>query len=314
MHGRIRKQAPLMAAMAFALVSAGAALGQSKPAGVPPRLLDDDRTPPREMGRDRDDRMRHDMGPMESANSDFPSGEVRGAVEANARAAFARANFRRLEYSLGNAIRQMQYTFDHSHDMIDALKAEQQAWNDYLAARNAALRSVVNDSKYQANVALKHELGEQIAEVRATYDAAKPTEKDAQAGHDEVKMKAVVNLATVKLNYAQVVTDMEVSALRGDAKVADARSRLMSAGTRVQALRDEFDSSMRSNQELAGIRRQIEDARIASITAESFRGGAVEAANQALDYAYYKNRFTYNLNNAYDYGYGYGYGTRVARY
>jgi hypothetical protein len=120
-----------------------------------------------------------------------------------------------------------------------------------------------------------------------------------------------VKLANVKLDYAQVVTDMEVAALRNDSKVADARNKLMAAGARVQAQRDGFDASMRSSKELAKLRDQIEDARVASITSEAYRDGAVEAANTALDYAYWKNRYNYP-NWSTDWPYYGGYGTRVA--
>src|SRR5579862_3807002 len=81
--------------------------------------------------------------PSDSQNqNDFPAVEVHTAVEANARCAFARANFHRLQYSLDSMIRRMQYDFEHSKDLVDASKAEQQAWENYLAARNEALKPV----------------------------------------------------------------------------------------------------------------------------------------------------------------------------
>src|SRR5947208_16003735 len=139
---------------------------------------------------------------------------------------------------------------------------------------------------------------DRIAAARGSYDV----QLSSANGHaavvvvDQAKMKEIVTLAIVKLNYAQVATDMEVAALKNDSKVADARSRLMSAGARVQSMRDDFDHKMRTSRELADIRGKIEDARVALITAEAYRNGAVEAANEALDYAYYKNRYTYNYN------------------
>jgi len=71
---------------------------------------------------------------------------------------------------------------------------------------------------------------------------------------------------------------------------------------------------VRNSPELAAIRGRIEDARVALITAEAYRNGAVEAANTALDYTYYKNRFNTGYNtDGYPYGYGYGGGV-VVRY
>jgi hypothetical protein len=263
-------------------------------------------------GRDRAgdrDRLRERDRDETYAPHDYPAGAVHEAIDSNARATFARLQYQRLQSSMDARIRQIQYEFEHSQEMADALKAEQQAWDDYVAARRAALKSVVDDPKYQANVALKNEMGDKIAEVRATYDDhMRPIRDRHIAGAvEQAKMKEVTDMAYVKLDYAQVATDMEVAALKNDGKVADARSRLMSAGARVQALRDGFDRQLRSNQELAALRGKIEDARIASITAQTYRNGTVEAANEALDYAYWKNR--YNYNNYYNgWGWDYGYG------
>lgn len=287
----------LGAPLALAIMTAGAAFGQTKPNNRP--STDDP------LSRERDNR---EMGHHDDYGryGDYPSSDIHTAVEANARTAFARATYHRLQDSLNSAIRQMQYNFEHSPEYVDALKTEQMAWEDYLAARSVALRSVVSDPKYQANVALKHELGEEIAEVRAAYDAVAPRDTRAAEIHDHLKMKKLVVLATVKLDYAQVATDMEVAALKNDPKVADTRSKLMSAGARVSALREKFDRTVRNSEELASLRGRIEDARISLITAEAFRDGAVEAANTALDYTYYKNRFSGNYVG-YEYGFYAGY-------
>jgi hypothetical protein len=289
-------------------LAAGAALGQpSRPAAA-------DRAGERGMGED----IRgvgggaggaHDNHDYTGGGGDeFPRAEVHDAVDANARTAFARAQYHRLQDSLSSAIRQMQYNFDHSTDMTDALKVEQQAWEDYVAARNAALKDVVSDPKYQASVTMKNEMGDRIAEAKADYAAMPiPSNKKAAAAANHVQMREIVTLALVKLDYAQVATDMEVAAVRQDSKVADARKRLMEAGTRVQALRNDFDMKLRNSPELAALRSKIDDARIAFITAESYRNGAVDAANEALDYAYYKTRYQYYGGGYGYYGYG-GYG------
>jgi hypothetical protein len=301
----LKRTTLMLGAGAIALVTAGTAPAQTRPMD---RRGDDPIIRDREVIRhDRDDGGYR--GGRYDRNSDYPASEVHDAVDANARTAFARAQYRRAQDALNAAIRDMQYNFEHSAEMADALKAEQRAWEDYVAARNAALRSVVSDPKYQANVAEKNEMTDRIAEARGSYDVtlASTSSRAAVVAVDQMKMKEIVNLAIVKLNYAQVATDMEVAALKNDSKVADARGRLMSAGARVQSMRDDFDRKVRASQELAAIRNKIEDSRVALITAEAYRNGAVEAANDALDYAYYKNRYTYNYNTlGYPYDYGYG--------
>ena len=129
-------------------------------------------------------------------------------------------------------------------------------------------------------------------------------------------MQQLVEMATVKLDYASVATDMEIAALRNNSDVADARQKLMAAGAKVAELRDAFDRQVRDSKELAAVRDQIEEARVQFITAEAFRDGASEAAGWALDYAYYKYRFSnsyalYPYDNSYV---GYGYGRPLYRY
>ena len=286
------------APLVLLVATAGVAQGQATP-----------NTKPADSNRDtmRRDEPMYRNGRDNRDNGEYPASDIHSAVEANARTAYARANYHRLQDSLNVAIHQMQSSFDQSPELTDARKAEQAAWEDYAATRNAALKSVVSDPKYQANIALKNDTGEQIADVRSAYGTQSALHGRAGEIVDKSKMGKLVLLATVKLDYAQVATDMEVAALKGDSKVADTRSKLMTAGARVQALREGFDRTLRGSPELASIRSRIEDARVAFITAEAFRDGAVEAANEALDYAYYKNRHASYAG--YEYGYSTGYGT-----
>jgi hypothetical protein len=258
---------------------------------------------------DRDRDMRQEDSPRygrDARNGEYPTSDVHTAVEANARMVYARANYRRMQDSLTAAIRQMQYNFEHSPELMEAQKNEQRAWEDYVAARNSALKNVINDPKYQANLALKNDMGEKIAEVRSAYDTPRARDMRLADRIEPSRMKQIVMLATVKLDYAQVVTDMEVTALKADSGVSDTRSKLMAAGARVQAIRDNFERTTRNSSDLAALRGKIDDARIALITSEAFRDGAVDAANQALDYTYYKNRFGGNVGS-YEYGYYTGY-------
>ena len=234
--------------------------------------------------------------------NEYPAEDVHVAVESHAKLAQARATYHRLQDALNQSINLVQYNFEHSPDMLDAQKMEQQAWEDYQAARATALKSVKADPVYQANMALKQDMGSRIQETRAIYDARTPADKNAAVAYNEVKMNKIVTMAYAKLDYAQVVSDMEVVALKADSKVADMRSKLMTAGTKVKTLKDAFALSVRNNTELAALRGKIDDARIALISAEAFRDGAVQAANTALDYAYYKNRNRNSYGSSYEYG------------
>lgn len=308
----VRRGMSLLLAVALGLAAnrATAQTRTSRPAddlrGGPSRDVRDHNLPP------RDDVDRGGSSASDSnSNSDFPTREMYMGAEATTRLAYARANFRRLQSSLDTAIRRMQYDFEHSKEMLDATRAEEQAWRDYLHARNVALKSVVEDPKYKANVAVKEQLGDQIAEVRSAYFKDRRNyDRQSQMVVDTDMMRQLVDMATVKLDYATVATDMEIAALRNDSKVADARQRLHAAGSDVTSLRDRFDHTVRDSQELAGIRERIEDARVQLVAAQAFQNGANVVAGEALDYAYYKNRFVYNVQPYLPYDYSYGYGLR----
>jgi hypothetical protein len=279
------------APLALALVTAGPAFADG-PAAPTPRPADQDQTGYRN---------------AHPGSTDYPASDVHTAVDAHARTAFQRATYHRLQDSLGAAIRTAQYNFEHSPEYLEATDVEQRAWEDYLAARAEALKPVKRDPAYQTNVSLKHDMTDQIDEVRAAFDTHHARYPLVASLIEESKMQRIVALASVKLNYAQVATDMEVAALRGDSKVADTRAKLMAAGKRMREQRAALDRSIRTSQELAALREKIEDARIALITAEAFRDGAVEAAREALDYAYYKNRTSGGYGVNFEYGYSTGY-------
>jgi hypothetical protein len=76
----------------------------------------------------------------------------------------------------------------------------------------------------------------------------------------------------------------------------------------VAALRDGFEKSLRENQNFKAARDELEEARIARVTAETYLKGASLAAREALDFSYYLHRYDYYRYNR-DHGYGYGYGS-----
>jgi len=235
----------------------------------------------------------------------YPASDMRIAVDANARAAFTRMELRRVQDALDAGVHLMELNFNHSKELTDAVAAEQQAYEDYLAARETALRPVHDDARFQANDTLKKELGERIVDE---HDKRNP---------DKVE---IVSMSLAKLGYATVARDMESHVLQDDSHVQAARQKLMEAGQRVKDVRDNFDMQVRTSPELALLRRQLEEARTNAVVAATYSEGAIEAANVALDFAYYRER--YNFYSSYPYtdtlagygagntGYGYPVGVR----
>ena len=210
------------------------------------------------------------------AYSDYPFTEVNSYVIAQARLATARAMFRRAESELSMAFRNAQHDFESSQVFQDALREEKTDYDNLNAARRKALQSLVTDQKYQRLAALRADLSEQIGEHRVAHD---------------VTQNEIVVLATLKMSYAVEMRGMEAVTLGNDGgDVKAAQDKLVSAGSKVAALRARYDEWLRSSPEIVTARRNLEDARIVKTTAAAYLDGATLSADQALDYAYYMHR------------------------
>jgi hypothetical protein len=234
----------------------------------------------------------------------WPSVEVHDAVVSNARAATARALFRRAENVLNSSVRHAVRTFEGSAELRDAQKAEKEAWETYSLNRRRALQSVLENPKYRAIMSLRQELSDQIVYKRnsRTYDDRT----------DKQVMDDILSMATLKMSYAADARAMEQLALETNTEAKDAQAKFRQASARVSDLRKDFDDALRNDRDLLAARRNLEDARIARLTANAYLKGAREAADLAIDFAYYLNRYTrYNGVNYGDYRdyypYRYGY-------
>ncbi len=233
----------------------------------------------------------------------FPSNEVRDAVVANARAATARAIFRRAENALSSAVRTTVRTFENSTELSAARKTEKEAYEAYAAARRRALQSVLEDPKYRAIMSLRQELSDQISYRKVNRAVDERT--------DQQVMDDVMSLATLKMNYAADAREMEKLALDTNAEAKDAQAKFRQASSRVSDLKHDFDDALRNDRDLLAARRNLEDARIARLTASAYLKGAANAAEEAMDFAYYLNRYSrYNGAGYRDYRDYYPYGSQ----
>lgn len=242
--------------------------------------LDDEDEEDRRRGLRRQDWFR-DPGYYGYGN--FPSNEVQDAVVANARAAQARALFRRAENALNSAVRRAVRTFEGSNELREAQKTEKDAYAAYTLARRRALQSVLEDPKYRAVVSLRQELSDQINNKRAGRVVDERTDRQL--------MSDIVELATLKMTYASDARAMEQLALETDSQTREAQARHREAAARVSEMKGEFDDALRNDADLLAARENLEDARIARLTAAAYLKGAAIAAEEALDFAWYLNRY-----------------------
>jgi hypothetical protein len=195
--------------------------------------------------------------------------------------------------------------------------AEQRAYDAYLDARRDALRDVQSNEKYKAMQELRENLAEQIADRRQPPPAADEPLQRARlrlaalgagepAATDAARRESVIALAELKMRVGSDARELEREALERSDRVRQTRQDLAAAADRVAAVRAKLGEIGRSDTEIARARGELEDARIARVTADAYFHGADIAAGEALDFAYRLHRYDY-VNNYYPYGYGYGY-------
>lgn len=211
----------------------------------------------------------------------YPSSEMNSYVVASARAAMARSLFYQADSELGQAYRAAQRQFDASLEYKQAIKDERDAYSDLGFARSKAFSSLSEDKKYQRLLALRQDLSERLEDGRARHTLT-PDE--------------VVAMANLKMSYATEMRSIEVGALANEPSVRQSQDRLVSAGSHVSALRQSFDESVRVNPDILMARRNLEDARIAKLTADAYLRAATMNSSYAMDYAYYLYR---RPNNGY---------------
>jgi hypothetical protein len=230
--------------------------------------------------------------PYGSVSGLYPSSEMNSYVTAMARAATARALFRLADSELGQAFRGAQRQFDNSAEYKAALREEKDAYEALTAARAKALSSLSGDSKYQRLLALRQDLSERLDDLRARR---------------AISQDEVVAMANLKMSYATEMRVIEAQALNNEGSVKQSQDRLVAAGTRLTDLRQNHGESLRVNPDVVAARRNLEDARIAKLTAEAYLYGATVNGSYALDYSYYLYRTPrsgYGSNGYYGTDYG----------
>lgn len=214
-----------------------------------------------------------------AAQGDFPQDTIHDWVVANARAARSRAMLHLSEKQLNDAIRDAQWTFENSDDYKKAAAEEKHAYDAYNAERQRALKSVLDDPKYQACLQLCDEISDKIAKYRAM---ARP---------GQIPREDLLALASQKLQYASDAHNMERDALDKDAAVQDARQKMVQASARANELRTAFDNSIRMNSQIVQARHNLDQAHVELITAEAYVNAAAAAGEVATDFSFYRHRW-----------------------
>jgi hypothetical protein len=95
---------------------------------------------------------------------------------------------------------------------------------------------------------------------------------------------------TLKMQYASDAHAIETHAIDSSADVKAARDRLVAAGRKTSSMRASFNESLHDDPQLAQLRKNKEEAKLAMITADTFTNAADIAATVAVWYGAYLHR------------------------
>jgi hypothetical protein len=243
-------------------------------------------------------------GPYRGYATDYPAPEVQAIPMAFAHVVTARAEQDLLQADLHSTVDRLREDFNYSPAMLAATKEQNQAVDAYDQARRNVLEKLSQDPTYRAMISL-------VVTLKQQLDTEHPGPKATDA-----QLERIVATATLKLSYASAASAMEVAALSADADIMQTRARLLEAANKVSTMRTDFERDIHRNPDFIAARRNLDEARIARLTAEAFLSGAIDARGVALDYAYYLHRFDQNAYGPSAIGYApypfiYGYGNGV---
>jgi hypothetical protein len=283
--GAVMKQSLILsAAFVVGMVVATNSFAQPRP--MPPDPYDSQQSTPASQSNTAP------WQPALPASNDYPAAEVQAVPAAAARLAAARAIADNSQSALHRLIDQLKEDFEVSADMASALRAEQDAYDHFVAERNRVLQQVASSKEYQTLRDLSDELNEKLVVLN---------------DHPETNRDQIVATAKLRLAYARRLSAMEGEALGADSAVQAARSRFMEAAAKLSDLRASFARSLRRDTKVVAARQQMEDARVDRAAAHAVLVGAIEARDIALDYAWmlhWHDPYTYRYNPSYYDWYG----------
>lgn len=233
------------------------------------------------------------------ADNGWPAAELQAVAPARAAQVYARGRWNLAQVMLHRVVDQLVDDFEYSADFMLALRTEKNAYDRLDSARRKALAPVTSDRRYLVLQKLVVDLNERLEDLKGDPYPNKPE---------------IMATASLKLDYARRMSEMESDALEADPAYQDAKLRLREANIRVTDLRNAFQQSIKRNEMFVSARNTMERSKVEFLASDAFFQTSLDAANAALDYAYWYNRYYYG-NYAYGYyptygyyGYGYGYG------
>ena len=239
--------------------------------------------PPRNDRRDYDDRYDDD----DSFTENFPVDLAGQVAPARERFMALKQGYNLARDRLNDRVDELRRAFQDSEEYRGLLEEREEIQRSMHLARRDALEPLRDDLEYQALVQLEQHLQ---ARIREQHAAANPD------------MEAVRALSELAMEYARQRREMEQGLIGTDAQSDSSSQRLREIAIRQRELDEQFERDVRGNTELAQMRSDIDELRVAYLAAGAYYDSAVRTANIATEFAYFNSLARMGQN-----GYGYGY-------
>lgn len=221
-----------------------------------------------------------------------PYAEIREVPAAAAAAAGARAEVQKAKSQIHFAILSLQMDLEQSEAWRSANQALASAHRQYTHERERVLRSVEARPEYQRARATAEAYGSMITELKRLPDA---------------DGRNLLELASHRMNAGAAASSMESEALLKDEAYQSARTALVEANERVEAMRRQMQRSVRQDEAWQSARASLLDARVRAAATAAYYTHAVDAAESAVDFAAYQAhqvRYRPVIGTTIDNGYG----------
>ena len=302
---RARLLSAAVAGAAALFMAAGSAQAQDGPS-TGPRSSTDETAQPRtsspfwggdgydDQRRDRRDRYDDDNGTFAE---NFPL-DLAGLV------APARERYVGMKYSyelardrLSDRTAELRRSFEDSEEYRSLRQEMDEVQSAIRASREQALAPLMDDPQYEALLELQATVE---AQIRAAHRAPEP---------DLEKIRGMSELA---LAYARQRREMEAGLVGTDSSIQSSQDRLREMADRQNEMEAEYQRQVRNDEELGVMRDEIEQFRVAYLSAGAYYDSVVRSADIAADFAYYnalaRAGASFGGGGYSPYGYSYPYG------
>jgi hypothetical protein len=153
--------------------------------------------------------------------------------------------------------------------LVDRARKDFQVSAEYMAAKNE-----LTDAQHVYDAAVDSVLARLQSDQQYKDLIEKRTEEQIALKSTGIGTGLRNSVATDKLHYGSMVTQMEAVALSDDSAVQDARGRLISADETLRLKEHQFESQLYNRPEVAAARGEMETARANRAGADGYLHGA----------------------------------------